>query len=92
MALEQEHYEIGAGQPVPLDASGDTVEFLLKAASRRAVPVNGNPAGFVVAPNRAGDRMMLAASLRTEPGEYAVTLSATSATGEQRQTAMDVVS
>ena len=42
-------------------------------------------------PDHAGSRILLAASLRTKPGEYTVTLSASSATGEERQTALDVV-
>jgi len=87
MALEQARYEIEAGAPVPLSAPGDTVDFLLKAAKLSVLPT----VGLVAGPNRTGDRVMLAASLRTQPGEYAVTLSATSATGEQWQAAMDIV-
>lgn len=91
MVLGQTRYEIRAGEPVQLAASGETVDFLLKAASRHVVSADGDAGGFVAGPNRAGDRVMLAASLRTKPGDYAVTLSATSATGEERQTSMDVV-
>lgn len=91
MALKQSRYELRAGEPVPIAAPGETMDFLLKASNRKAVPLNGSGAGFVAGPNRTGDQVMLAASVRTPPGEYAVTLSATSATGEQRQTTMDVV-
>jgi uncharacterized protein (TIGR03437 family) len=87
MALEHTQYEVTAGNPVQLAASSDTVDFLLKAATRSVVPA----VGLVVGPNRAGDQAMLAASLLAKPGTYAVVLSATSATGEQRQTTMDVV-
>jgi len=87
MALDQARYEIKAGAPVALSASSETVDFLLKATKLNVVPA----VGLVVGPNRAGNQVMVAASLRTKPGEYAVTLSATSATGEQRETAMDVV-
>ncbi len=86
MALEQSRYEVTAGTHVQLAASGDTLDFLLKATSRQV-----NTAGLVVGSNRAGDQLMLAASLLAKPGEYAVALTATSATGEQRQTTMDVV-
>jgi uncharacterized protein (TIGR03437 family) len=87
MALEQSKYEIKAGAPIPLSASSDTVDFLLKATKLSVVPA----VGLVVGPNRAGDQMMLAASLTTKPGEYKVAVTATSAAGEQRQAAMDIV-
>ena len=51
----------------------------------------GAATGLVAAPNRAGNQIMLAASLRTKPGEYTATLSATSATGEQQQATLTVV-
>jgi uncharacterized protein (TIGR03437 family) len=87
MALNQAKYEIQAGAPVPLSASSDTVDFVLKATKVSVTPA----VGLVVGPNRAGNQVMVAASVRAKPGEYAVTLSATSATGEQRQAALDVV-
>jgi uncharacterized protein (TIGR03437 family) len=87
MALNQTRYEIQAGSPVPLSASSDTVDFVLKAAELNVVP----SIGLVVGPNRAGNQVVLAASARAKPGEYTVTLSATGPTGEQRQAAMDVV-
>lgn len=86
-AIAQPKYEIKAGAPVPLAASSDTVDFILKATKLSVVPA----VGIVAGPNRAGNQVMLAASLLAKPGEYAVTLTATSATGEQRQAAMDVV-
>jgi uncharacterized protein (TIGR03437 family) len=87
MALNQAKYEIQAGAPVPLSASSDTVDFVLKATKVSVIPA----IGLVVGPDRAGNQVMVAASVRAKPGEYAVTLSATSATGEQRQAAMDIV-
>lgn len=92
MALQESRYEVSAGAPVPLAAADDAIAFILNATSRSAVPVNGGAvAGFTMGANRAGDQVLLATSLRTPPGEYAVSLSATSATGEQRQTTLDVV-
>jgi uncharacterized protein (TIGR03437 family) len=87
MALKQTRYETKAGAPVTLAASSDTVDFLLRATKISVVPA----VGLAVGRNRAGNQMMLAASLRTKPGEYAVTLSATSATGESREATMDIV-
>jgi uncharacterized protein (TIGR03437 family) len=47
--------------------------------------------GFTVGPDRAGAGMVLSAPLRTAPGEYAVTVSAKSAAGQEQQTIVDVV-
>jgi len=91
MALDQVRYEIQAGGRAEIAASGDSLEFLLKARTRRIVTPGGSAAGIVAGPNATGDKVLLAASLNAEPGEYKVTLSTTSAAGEQRQTAMDVV-
>jgi len=49
-----------------------------------------NP-GLAIGPNRAGDQILLAASQRMQAGEYALTISATSAAGEERETTLDVV-
>ena len=69
MELQQSRYELRAGEPARISAASDTVDFLLKAKSRR-VEIQGAPAdGLVVGPNRAGDGIMLAASLRAKPGE-----------------------
>ena len=91
MALLQSRYEIRAGDPARVAVSGETLDFLLHARSRR-VSIEGLPtSGLVAGPNHARDGILLAASLRTEPGEYHVTLSATSQTGEERRTTLDVV-
>src|SRR5580700_3302979 len=84
MEIQQTRYELRPGEPARISATGDTLDFLLKAKSRR-IQIGGAPAaGLVVGPNRTGDQILLAASLRTKPGEYAVTISATSAAGEER--------
>ena len=67
-----------------------TLDFLLKAKSRRIQIAGAQAEGLVVGPNRAG-QVVLAASLRAKPGEYAVTMSATNSAGEERQTALTVV-
>ena len=91
MALDRNKYEVAAGAPVQLVASGDTLDFLRNATSRSVASGNGKASGLVAGLNRAGDQVMLAASLNAKPGEYAVVLAAGNAQGEQRQTTLDVV-
>jgi uncharacterized protein (TIGR03437 family) len=89
MSLQQTRYELRMGEPAAITASSDTLEFLRNAQTRR-VDIAGSPAGsLVVAPNRAG-QVVLAASMKATPGEYTATISATSASGEVRQTSMTV--
>src|SRR5271154_553520 len=84
MELQQTWYELKTGEPVPLAASSETLDFLTNAKSR-AVEIEGAKAeGLTVGPDRTG-RMVLAASPLAKPGKYTVTVSATSATGEVRQ-------
>ena len=91
MELQQTRYELRPGEPAQISATADTLDFLLKAKSRQ-IQFGGAPAvGLVVGPNRSGDQILLAASVRTKPGEYAVTVSATSASGEVRQAAVTMV-
>jgi uncharacterized protein (TIGR03437 family) len=94
MDVRQTRYVVGAGQAVQIVAPRETVDFLANARSRHVEIVTGDTAvasgGLVAAPNRAGDQILLGASLRVKPGEYTVRLSATSAAGEQRQTTLAV--
>ncbi|HEY6340933.1 MAG TPA: IPT/TIG domain-containing protein [Bryobacteraceae bacterium] len=84
MPLEQTRYELKMGQPVPLAAPSETLDFL-RTAKSRSIQIEGAKAdGLVIGQDRSG-RMVLAASPRAKTGEYSVTLSAISATGEQRQ-------
>ena len=91
MALQQTRYEMRAGEPTPIAAPGETLDFLLHAKSRRAEIAGTQAGGLVVGPNKTGDQILLAASLRTKPGEYTVKLSATSAAGEERATTLALV-
>jgi len=86
MALRESRYEIRAGEPARIEAPAETVDFLLHAKTRRV-----SIEGLVVGPNYTGDRILLAASPLAKPGEYNVTLSATSETGDERQTTLAVV-
>jgi uncharacterized protein (TIGR03437 family) len=86
MVVNQTRYELRAGESIPILAPQDTLDFLSKASSRHL-----DIGGLVAGPNRAGDQVLLGASLRTPPGEYTVKLSAASASGEQRETSLTVV-
>ncbi len=88
--LQQSTFELNKGEPVLIPAPSETLNFLFSATSR-SITAGGAPVpGLVIAPNRAG-QMVLAAALRTKPGQYQVTVSATSAAGEVRQTALSLV-
>ena len=95
MDMGQTRYEVRAGEAVPMVAPRETLDFLANAKSRQVEIATGDTAvaggGLVAGPNRAGDLILLGASLRAKPGEYTVRLSASSAAGEQRQTTLAVV-
>jgi uncharacterized protein (TIGR03437 family) len=83
-------YRLRAGEPANIDVQPETLDFLLHAKTRRVEIAGKEARGIVLAPNRAGDRILLAASLAMKPGEYAVTVSAVSRTGEERAATVDV--
>jgi uncharacterized protein (TIGR03437 family) len=87
--LQQTSYEVRMGEPVLLAASNDTIDFLASAKKRTLQIEGSNADGFVLGPDRAG-RIVLGASPRVKPGQYSVTVSATSATGEERQATLTV--
>ena len=91
LEVQQSRFELRSGESAQIPAAGDALDFLLNAKTRRAEIAGGGAGSFVVGPNRGRDQVLLAASVRTKPGEYTVTLSATSETGEDRQTTLDVV-
>jgi uncharacterized protein (TIGR03437 family) len=91
MALRQSRYEIRAGRPASIEAPAETLDFLAHAKTRRVSIEGMETSGLVVGPGYAPGEILLAPSLRAKPGEYTVTLSATSESGEVRQTTMNVV-
>jgi len=91
MALVESRYEIRAGEPAQLAAPAETLDFLLSAKTRRVSIAGTETSSLVVGPSVTRDRILVAPSLRAKPGEYAVTVSATSETGEERQATMEVV-
>src|ERR1017187_3332030 len=94
MDVHETHYVLRAGEAVPIRAPQETLGFLANARTRHVdivtpdAPVSGGR--LVAAPNRAGDQVLLGASLRMNPGEYTVKLSAAGASGEERQTTLAV--
>jgi uncharacterized protein (TIGR03437 family) len=91
MTLLKTRYELRIGEPAGISAPRETLDFLLHARTRRVAIEGQEAAGLVVAQNQAQDQVLLAPSFKAKPGEYKVTLSATSDTGEERQTTLDVV-
>src|SRR5580658_2048526 len=95
LAVQQTRYELRAGETIPIVAPQSTIDFLAHAKTRSVTVISnatndhnntsftGNTAtagsGLVAAPNRAGDQILLGASLRMKPGEYTVNLSASNA-------------
>jgi uncharacterized protein (TIGR03437 family) len=95
LAVQQTRYEMRMGESVEVAAPPESLDFLLKAKSLR-LAVDGDidsaeSSALVAGPNRARDRVLLAAPLRTKPGEYTAKLSATSEAGEERVAALAIV-
>lgn len=90
LSLLDTHYEVRVGESLPIAASAETIDFLLNAKTRTATLEGSEPSGITIASNQAGDQVFLAPSFRTKPGEYTVTITAASKTGETRQTTLDV--
>ena len=87
----QTRYELRIGESASIAAPQETLNFLAQAKTRQLAVAGQGAAGLVVAPNQTQDGIVLAPTSKATPGEYTVTLSATAATGEQRQTTLDVV-
>ena len=78
------------GEPATIAASSDTLEFLRAAKNRRVDLVgSASQSGLVVGANGSG-QMVIAATARAKAGEYTAQITATSTSGEVRQTAVTV--
>ena len=91
MALLRSRYELRMGEPAEIMAPPGTLDFLLHARTLLVATEDSEPAGLAVALSHTRDRILLAPSVKAKPGQYRVTLSATSETGEERQAALNVV-
>jgi hypothetical protein len=91
LELDETLYTLRAGEPARIVAPAETVEFIRTAKTRRTSVRGGARSGFVVGPNAAGDRLLLAASLTMPPGTYTVDFRSASGTGEERLATLTVV-
>ena len=87
LAILQSHYWVTAGDRISLDAVPESFVFMRAAKTRVARAANRT---FPVAPNVAGDQVLLGVPLTTEPGEYSVLLSFTNDAGEERNAAIEL--
>ena len=72
LELTRNQYQIRAGQPVTLEASSETTDFILKAKSKSIEIDGAQQGGLAIGPNRASDQVLLAASLRLKPGKHEI--------------------
>jgi uncharacterized protein (TIGR03437 family) len=91
MVVLETRYQVRVGEATAIPAAADTLDFMLHAKTRRVTAGGQDLPGVVVAPNEAQDQILLAASSKAAPGEYAATLSATSAAGEEMHSQVEVV-
>jgi hypothetical protein len=84
LAVQQTKYRMRAGETVPVAAPRETLDFIRQARNRvtRCSGVSGE--AFVIEPSVKGDQVVLVATYAMKPGEYTVSLSAESETGEKR--------
>ena len=87
LGLNERRITFHAGEAAHLSASDDDAQFVRSAKARTA---KAEHQGFVFGVDSRGE-MMLAASLTTPPGEYAVSISAMSQAGEERDAVVNVV-
>jgi uncharacterized protein (TIGR03437 family) len=81
LALTRTQYRMRAGERVSIEASQETLDFLRHAKYIAAGK------GFAVGPGAGGSGVLFAASLTTKPGDYTITVTATSDKGEERTAA-----
>ena len=86
LLLHQDRYRLRAGEPARLEAPSETLEFLRTAKASNVTISGTKTKGFAVGPSLNGDGVLVAASLTMKEGEYAVIISATDQSGEERAT------
>jgi len=90
LLLDQNRFRLRAGDRLPIATSPEAVNFL-RDAEATTITANGSPGrGFAVAPSAGGHETLLGVSLTTAPGEYTVTVSAVSESGEERRAVAEV--
>jgi hypothetical protein len=87
LVVNESRYRVVAGERMPIEAPFETVTFMRTAKTRMARALTRT---FPVAPNVAGDQVLLGIPLTTEPGDYAITVSFINDAGEERSTTLQV--
>jgi uncharacterized protein (TIGR03437 family) len=90
LLLDQNRYRLRAGERMTIAAPQETVTFMRTAKSRSALATGASNRGFPVAPDGAGDQVLLGIPLTTTPGDYSVAVSFVSEAGEERSTVFQV--
>ncbi len=81
LAINESRYRVVAGGRITLEAPGESVEFMRSAITRTG---RASDRTFPVAPDVAGDGVLVGVPLTTPPGEYSVRISAINNSGEER--------
>jgi hypothetical protein len=89
-SLQQTKLRMRAGEVVPVAVSRETLYFVRNARNRVVTTSGVSETGFILGPSVKGDQVVLTASLMMKPGEYTVSLSAVSETGEERVMTLNV--
>ena len=87
LAVNESQFRVVAGERIPIEASSETVAFMRSAKTRMARASNRT---FPLAPNVAGDQVLLGIPLTTEPGDYAIAVSFINGAGEVRSATLQV--
>jgi uncharacterized protein (TIGR03437 family) len=87
LVVHESRYKVVAGERIPIEAPFETVTFMRSARTRMA---RTSTRTFPVAPNVAGDQVLLGIPLTTEPGDYAISVSFINDAGEERSTTLQV--
>jgi pimeloyl-ACP methyl ester carboxylesterase len=90
LVVNQTHYRVVAGERITIQAPPDSQTFMRSAKTRIAVASGASNRTFPIAPNAAGDQVLLGFPLTTKPGDYSVELSFVSGAGEERSTTFQV--
>jgi len=83
LTLQHSQYTVVAGGSIAIDAAPETLAFMRSTKTRTALAAGRN---FPVARELNGSRVMIGVPLNTEPGDYSVDLSFTSAQEERTAT------
>ena len=87
LVVDESRYRVVAGERIPIAASSETAAVMRSAKTRIARASNRI---FPLAPNVAGDQVLLGIPLTTEPGDYAISVSFVNAAGEERSATLQV--